>query len=1131
MLQHGTRLGLIVLFLLLLIIGSIHFYPRKARANPASLTWGHLSSANGDLAVPSGSTEQTAALILDIDKDGLNDFVIGARKSPGPAMVWYRRHANGWDRYVMDSTIMRIEAGGAFYDIDGDGDLDIAMGGDGSSNQIWWWENPYPNYSPGTNWTRRLIKNSGSDRHHDMSFGDFDGDGQAELAFWNQEGKALFVAEIPADPRSAGTWNFTSIYSWGSGVSHEGMDVADIDGDDKVDILGGGRWFKHLSGTNYQAEVIDNSLRYGRAKAGQLIPGGRPEVVMVAGDEPGPLRWYEWNGNNWIAHELLANVHHGHSLELGDINGDGHLDIFVAEMKFASNSVNHKPNATMWVYLGDGQGNFTQEVVAVGYGNHESRLGDLDGDGDLDILGKPYTWDTPRLDIWLNGETGGGGSPTATPTEDAGCTPLDEWQRHIIDGNRPWRAVFVEAADLNGDGRKDIVTGAWWYENPGTPGGNWTRREIGAPFNEHAVVYDFDDDNDLDILGTVWNGANPDQPHKGDEFVWAQNNGSGTFTIRNNIQQGDGDFLQGAAVAQFQPGTTEVILSWHASSSALQRLTVPGDPLNNTWPMGQLSPASQFEDLSVADIDRDSDLDLLLGTRWLRNDGGGNWTAFTLHNTSAIPDRNELVDIDKDGRLDAVVGYEAINVTGKLAWYEQPANATNNWTENVIATIFGPQSVGVADMDSDGDLDVVVGEHRTNSTNTAKLFVFENANGQGTSWTQHLVYTGDEHHDGAVVVDIDNDGDWDIVSIGWTHGRVLVYEQISCGLVNTPTPTTPPTETTIPLPTDTPTPIETVGPSPTPTETAVPTETPTPTNTVPPTDTPLPTDTVAPTATSTPTHTSTVTTIPTVSPTPSPSATPFSAAGVVYISSTANGTVPGLSFNKEDILAHDVAADAWSLYFDGGDVGLSGQNVDAFYLMEDNSILFSLADAGNVTGLGNIDDSDIIRFVPTSLGNDTAGSFEWYFDGSDVGLTTNGEDVNAIGFTPDGRLVVSTVNSFTVNGASGTRSDLLVFEATQLGQTTGGTWELYFDGSDVNLTTTGENIFGAWINPADNRIFLLVNGAFSVTGVSGNKSDVFICTPLSLGDNTDCTFSPELFWRGTTYGFTRQADGLFVSGE
>ncbi len=107
--------------------------------------------------------------------------------------------------------------------------------------------------------------------------------------------------------------------------------------------------------------------------------------------------------------------------------------------------------------------------------------------------------------------------------------------------------------------------------------------------------------------------------------------------------------------------------------------------------------------------------------------------------------------------------------------------------------VVGPMSLDVADMDRDGDFDVIVGEHNMADPSSAKLYVFENTDGEGNSWAEHVVYTGDEHHDGGQVVDIDGDGDLDIISIGWGHNRVLLYENKAarCGgdrpMVETPT--------------------------------------------------------------------------------------------------------------------------------------------------------------------------------------------------------------------------------------------------------------------------------------------------------------------------------------------------------
>ena len=252
---------------------------------------------------------------------------------------------------------------------------------------------------------------------------------------------------------------------------------------------------------------------------------------------------------------------------------------------------------------------------------------------------------------------------------------------------------------------------------------------------------------------------------------------------------------------------------------------------------------------------------------------------------------------------------------------------------------------------------------------------------------------------------------------------------------------------------------------------------------------------------------------------------------MIYISSTSGGTVGSVTFAAEDILKFDSVAKTSSLYFDGSDVGLSsasGTVVDAFRLMSDGSILFSFINPSTIPSVGSVDDSDIVRFMPTSLGTNTAGSFVWYFDGSDVGLTASGENIDVIGFAPDGRLILSTTGSFGVTGASGEDEDLLAFTPTALGANTSGTWSLYFDGSDVGLgTSSSEDINGASTDPLTGKIYLTTVGSFSVTGVSGSGADIFVCTPGSLGSSTTCTHSS--FWVGSQNGFGGEiTDGVNV---
>ena len=138
-------------------------------------------------------------------------------------------------------------------------------------------------------------------------------------------------------------------------------------------------------------------MRFTQCAAGQLVEGGRPEIVFSPGDIDGTAKWYQWQNGRWTAHDL-GFVVHGHTCEVRDVNADGHADIFIGEM----GSPGAGDKAKTYIWYGDGQGHLQKTVVSEGQGIHEGLLSDLDGDGDLDILMKPYHHNAPRIDILSN---------------------------------------------------------------------------------------------------------------------------------------------------------------------------------------------------------------------------------------------------------------------------------------------------------------------------------------------------------------------------------------------------------------------------------------------------------------------------------------------------------------------------------------------------------------------------------------------------------------------------------------------------------------------------------------------------------------------------------------------------------
>jgi hypothetical protein len=74
--------------------------------------------------------------------------------------------------------------------------------------------------------------------------------------------------------------------------------------------------------------------------------------------------------------------------------------------------------------------------------------------------------------------------------------------------------------------------------------------------------------------------------------------------------------------------------------------------------------------------------------------------------------------------------------------------------------------------------------------------------------------------------------------------------------------------------------------------------------------------------------------------------------------------------------------------------------------------------------------------------------------------------------------------------------------------------------------TSNEDVNGAWVDSAG-KIYLTTLGSFSVTGVSGDGSDIFVCTPGSLGSTTTCTWA--MYWDGSVNGFAGEdTDSLSI---
>ncbi len=676
----------------------------------------------------------------DIDDDGFLDAVVAS--SSGGGMFWYEYPL--WTKHAIrpsGSWTTDMQAA----DLDADGDLDLVIP---DAAALKWYENPLPGGDPRTaDWLEHTIGSAGAN-NHDVEVGDVDDDGDLDVVSRRKTGGGTFL------------WRQDSPTSWSqvtiTVASGEGIGLGDLDGDLDLDVAQNGFWSEQLTPTSWTDHTIDPNWP---SDVGVLMAhiddDADLDVVLAPSESSGRFSWYEASDpvdGPWTEHVIAPTASFFHTFKAADMDDDGDLDLVTAEMHQSSN-----PDEVA-VWLNEGDGLAWSQVIVSETGSHNIRVGDVGGDGDLDIFGANWSEGAPNsavVELWEN---------------QSGPLPLDFWRRHIIETDLPWNSVFVDGGDLDGDNRPDLIVGGWWYSNPGALDGSWMRRAIGPPLDNMAAVHDFDGDGDLDILGT-------DGRVSGEDFSWAENDGAGDFTIRGITHPPlGGDFLQGTSVDQvIAGGQIEVVLSWHNGATGTAMFSVPGDPTTASWPLATISAATNKEAVPTGDLDGDGDVDIHLGDRWLRQESGGAFSTqpgVTL--TGGVPDRVVLGDLDGDTDLDVVIGVE---FGTRLVWGESRSNGSI-WVEHEIATDFDYFSVDIADIDGDGDLDVVGGAHQ----GSGEVSIYAN-DGSGALWVTHVVDPGDssqiDHHDGTQLVDMDRDGDLDVISVGWTQRSLVIYENLA----------------------------------------------------------------------------------------------------------------------------------------------------------------------------------------------------------------------------------------------------------------------------------------------------------------------------------------------------------------
>jgi hypothetical protein len=326
-----------------------------------------------------------AVVVADFDGDGRPEFATGGKGGGIYCLYDFDPERGEWDRSVI-SDAFSPNVGAAALDADGDGRLEIVCG-EWGSRLLWFGQS-------NGGWDCRTVGDGLVDPH-DVLSGDVNGDGRDEVIVREKDGRLVIYypssSELP--------WRRQVV---ASDLSGDGTCLASLALPSVVDIVTNMGWFENVNGDGTEwvrHPLIPEDLGWhpeSRIAVADVDGDGQLEVVITE-SEIGQARLAILKAKDknhaWRSRVLIdrdQDMRAFHTLQLVDLDGDGELEIFTAEMENGkTDGILAKPK---WMALSRTPGDawISEVVFDSNLGTHSAGVGDFDGDGKLDLVGKVW---------------------------------------------------------------------------------------------------------------------------------------------------------------------------------------------------------------------------------------------------------------------------------------------------------------------------------------------------------------------------------------------------------------------------------------------------------------------------------------------------------------------------------------------------------------------------------------------------------------------------------------------------------------------------------------------------------------------------------------------------------------------